>query len=57
MMTQVINRNINETVNDSNDKAIVETALFFKKVLGEKGRVIFITNDRLNLVYFYRLCY
>lgn len=56
-MTQVINRNINETVNDSNDKAIVETALFFKKVLGEKGRVIFITNDRLNLVYFYRLCY
>ena len=59
----IINRNINETINDSNDRAIRNTTLYYHNILSNiQCKAILITNDLQNQViknftYFIHLFY
>lgn len=39
-----------ETGNDSNDRLIVNTAIYYKEILGESIDIIFVSNDADNRV-------
>lgn len=45
-----IKRSLNETINDSNDRAIREAALYFSSALNDIGEVLLLSNDRENQV-------